>query len=236
MKDGRVRRAWRISVSLTVLVVALGRCGEEAPVEPVVSPSWTVVEGSSAPSEVAVAPEATEPATAPVAQNSVPLGLFVYAYEVGETPASIGYRFGDGTWQRLIRERVTASGTWTIISSMADTRVVRLSDESGAATPLVMIHVTADSFAMEAAETVVFQRVEEPTAPEPVANPEGSGAPADGSTANAASVEGSAAPAGGTGSVDVPAEEAAPSAPVPTGTGTSIRLDLAPMPTTGTTP
>lgn len=236
MNDGRVRRAWRISVSLSVLFVALAGCGEEPPVVPVVSPSWTVVEGSGAPAEVAEAPEAAEPAVAPVAQNAVPLGLFVYAYEVGETPASIGYRFGDGTWQRLIREQVTASGTWTIISSMADTRVVRLSDESGDDTPLVMIRVTADSFAMEAAETVVFQRVEEPTAPEMVADPEGSGAPAEGGAATAGPFEGSTALADGTGRVVVPAEASAPSTPVQTGTGTSIRLDLAPGPAAGTTP
>jgi len=229
MMEGVVQRSPFACLVLVTLVATLSSCGQESSPESEATPSWTIVEGT-AEAGSGVGSEAAGQGPVALAQGAIPLGRFVHAYNAGETSVSLGYRFGEGSWERLVREQVTASGTWTLESSVADTRVLRLSQESGQDTRLALVGVTADSFRLEGAEALVYARVEEPPSVTAAAVGEGSG-PSAGSGDVALAVEGSTPPVSAAdGSVAAPSSEASSQ---PAGTGASIRLDLTPGPAAG---
>lgn len=230
MIEGRVQRSPLACLAVMTLVAALSSCGQDASPESEGTPSWTIVEGTGADEGSGDGSEAAGQGPVALPQGAIPLGRFVHSYTAGDTSVSLGYRFVEGSWERLVREQVTASGTWTLESSVADTRVLRLSQESGQGTRLALVGVTADSFRLEGAEALVYARAEEPPSVTAAIVGEGSGASA-GSGEVALAVEGSTPPAiAEDGSAPAPSSEASSQ---PAGTGASIRLDLTPGPAAG---
>ena len=233
MSVGRMQRRPYLRFAVATFVVAVASCGPESSPESEVGPNWTIVEGTGEAGS-GVGSEAAAPGPVPVAQGAIPLGLFVCTYDAGDASASLGYRFGEGVWERLVREQVTASGTWTLESSVAETRVLRLSQESGPVTRLALVGVTADSFRLEGAEALVYVRVEDPSSLPSAAVVDGSGTVPGPDDAALAAVEGSTSAASADqGSAPVPPSDAPSLSP---GTGSSIRLDLTPTPAAEVSP
>ena len=234
MSEGRMQRRPYLRFAVATFVVAVASCGPESSPESEVGPSWTIVEGT-AETGSGVGSEATAPGPVPLAQGAIPLGRFVCTWEAGDASASLGYRFGEGVWERLVREQVTASGTWTLESSMAETRVLRLSQESGQVTRVALVGVTADSFRLEGAEALVYVRVEDPSSLPSAAVADGSGTVAGpDDAASAAMVEGSTPPVSAEQGSGLAPPSEAPS--LSAGTGSSIRLDLTPTPAVEVSP